>query len=129
MKTFINIMLGIVAVALVAAVYFMIKTTGGGGEDEPVAAEPTIRLMSTNGVVDNIERRLEAEAGSGLRVLCPEKVDSALGTTFRCSVRYEARKGRIAIASVVIDGPNGEFSWSSSSDSLRPPTPTPTPTS
>lgn len=126
MKTFINIMLGVVVVALIAAVYFMIKTTGGGDEPEAAPTTPAVVLMSTSGVVDNIERRLERQAGRDLKIRCPKKVDSAVGTTFRCSVRYAGQSERISIASVVIDGPDGDFSWTSSSDSLRTPTPAPT---
>lgn len=129
MKTFINIMLGVVVLALIAAVYLMIKTSGG--DEEPDEAAPEVEkivYMSTNGVVDNIERRLEARIGRALTIRCPEKVDSARGTRFRCSVRYEGRTEKIALASVVIDGPDGDFSWTSSSDALRTPSPTPTPT-
>lgn len=117
MKAFINIMLGIVAIALIAAVYLMIKTLGG---DEPEAgAEPdAIAYMSTGGVVDNIERRLEKRIGTALAVKCPKKVDSAIGTKFRCSVRYAGGTEKIAIASVEIDGPDGDFTWTSSSDEL-----------
>ncbi|MET0821580.1 MAG: hypothetical protein ABWY58_11495 [Aeromicrobium sp.] len=118
MKTFINIMLGVVVIALIAAVYLMIKTSGG--DDEPKAAPgPTkIEYMSTSGVVDNIERRLEKRAGRDLRIRCPKKVDKAVGTVFRCSVRTATGTERIALATVTIDGPDGDFSWTSSSKAL-----------
>lgn len=129
MKVFINIMLGIVVIAIIAAVYLMLTTTGGDDEGEAPVAEPdAIVYMSTSGVVDNIERRLEKRIGRQLTIRCPKKVDSAMGTTFRCSIRYEGRDEKIAIASVVIDGPDGDFTWTSSSDELRTPGPTPTPT-
>lgn len=128
MKTFINIMLGIVVLALIAAVYLMLKTSGGSDEKAPAAQPDKIVYMSTNGVVDNIDRRLEKRIGRALKIRCPKRVDSTMGTTFRCSVRYEGGTDRIAIARVVIDGPDGDFSWTSSSKSLRTPSPTPTPT-
>ncbi|KQX75217.1 MULTISPECIES: hypothetical protein [Aeromicrobium] len=128
MKTFLNIMLGLVGIALVAAIYFMIKTTGGG-DDEPEATPTTTKVvyMSTNGVTDNIERRLEKRTGGDLRIRCPKKVDSAIGTTFRCSVRTATGTEKIALATVTIDGPDGDFTWTSSSDALRTPSPSPTP--
>jgi hypothetical protein len=127
-KAFINVMLGIVVLALIAAVYLMIKTSGG--DDEPEAAPTTDKIvfMSTGGVVDNIERRLERRTGAALTIRCPKKVDSAIGTTFRCSVRYAGGTEKIALAAVTIDGPDGDFSWTSSSDELRDPSPTLTPT-
>ena len=128
MKAFINIMLGVVVIALIAAVYLMFKTSGGDDEPAPEAQPDAVVYMSTNGVVDNIERRLETRIGSALAVRCPKKVDSAIGTKFRCSIRYEGGTEKIAIASVVIDGPDGDFTWTSSSDELRTPSPTPTPT-
>jgi hypothetical protein len=117
-KTFINIMLGIVVIALIAAVYFMIKTSGG--DDEPAATPGPAKVvyMSTGGVVDNIERKLEKRAGRDLRIRCPKKVDKAVGTTFRCSVRTATGTERIALATVTIDGPDGDFSWTSSSKAL-----------
>lgn len=121
MKAFINVMLGIVAIALVAAVYLMIKTSGGGDESEPDAQPDAVAYMSTSGVVDNIERRLEKRTGTALAVKCPKKVDSAIGTTFRCSVRHAGGTEKIAIASVEIDGPDGDFTWTSSSDELTAP--------
>lgn len=127
MKTFINIMLGVVAVALIAAVYLMVTTTGGDDEQEAAPKTDKIVTMSTSGVVDNIERRLEARTGAALAIRCPKRVDAAIGTSFRCSVRYAGGTEKIALASVVIDGPDGEFTWTSSSDALRTPSPTPTP--
>ena len=124
MKTFINIMLGVVVVALVAAVYLMIKTTGGEDEPEEAATEATkIVYMSTNGVVDNIERKLERRAATSLEVRCPKKVDSKIGTTFRCSVRFEGGKDKIALATVTIDGPDGDFTWTSTNKELITPRP------
>ncbi|MCL3818219.1 hypothetical protein [Aeromicrobium wangtongii] len=128
MKTFINIMLGVVVIALIAAVYLMIKTSGGDGESEAAPEPDAIVHMSTGGVVDNIERRLESRTGRDLKVRCPKKVDSAVGTRFRCSVREAGGTEKIALATVVIDGPEGKFSWTSSSDELHAPTPAPTPT-
>jgi hypothetical protein len=136
-KTFINIMLGVVVIALIAAVYLMIKTTGGDEKKPEATPEPQkIVYMSTSGVVDNIERRLERRAGRDLRIRCPKKVDKAVGTTFRCSVRTATGTDRIALATVTIDGPDGDFTWTSSSDALRSkgpgsktPAPDPTPAS
>jgi hypothetical protein len=125
-KTFINIMLGVVVLALIAAVYLMIKTSGGDDEPEAAPEPDKTVLMSTGGVVDNIERRLESRTGRQLTIRCPKKVDSAVGTRFRCSVRYSGGTEKIALATVVIDGPDGDFSWTSSSDELRTPGPTPT---
>jgi hypothetical protein len=128
-KTFINIMLGVVVLALIAAVYLMIKTSGGDDEEPAATPEKTkIVYMSTGGVVENIERKLEGRSGSALKIRCPKKVDSAIGTRFRCSVRYEGGTDRIAIASVVIDGPDGDFSWTSTNKELMTPSPSPTPT-
>jgi hypothetical protein len=133
-KTFINIMLGVVVIALIAAVHFMIKTSGGDDEPKATPAPQKIVYMSTGGVVDNIERRLEERTGRDLRIRCPKKVDKAIGTTFRCSVRTATGTDRIALATVTIDGPDGDFSWTSSSKALRsknagstPPAPSPTP--
>lgn len=127
MRVFINVMLALVVVALIAGVIFLFMAMGK--DEEPEAAKPTAKpivYMSTSGVVDNIERRLEPKAGP-LKVKCPKKVSDAVGTKFRCSIRYDGGTERIAIASVKISGPQGEFTWTSSSDSLRKATPTPTP--
>jgi hypothetical protein len=125
-KTFINIMLGVVAVALIVAVYLMIKTSGG--DEEPQATPKTTKIvyMSTNGVVDNIERKLESTSRTDLKIRCPRKVDSAIGTTFRCSVRYAGGTEKIALTTVTIDGPDGDFTWTSTNRQLLP-SPTPTP--
>lgn len=126
---FINIMLGVVGLALIAAVYLMITTSGG--DDEP-KAEPDktskIVYMSTNGVVDNIERKLESSSRADLSIHCPKKVDSAVGTRFRCSVRHANGTEKIALATVTIDGPDGDFTWTSTNRELLPsPSPAPTP--
>jgi hypothetical protein len=127
-KTFINIMLGVVVIALIAAVYFMITTSGGDDEPKATPAPEKIVYMSTSGVVENIERRLEKRAGRDLKIRCPKKVDKAIGTTFRCSVRTATGTDRIALATVTIDGPDGDFTWTSSSKALRTTTPAPSPT-
>lgn len=129
MKAVINIALVLVVVTLIAGVVFLFRIMGSD-EEKPGAkngstAKPIV-YMSTSGVVDNIERRLEPKAGP-LKVKCPKKVSDAIGTKFRCSIRYDGGTERIAIASVKISGPQGEFTWTSSSDSLRKNAPTPAP--
>ncbi len=70
-------------------------------------------LMSTDGVEDNIERKLTAREGRAIKADCPKKVDQAIGTKFTCDVFFVGREDAIAVANAVIDGPNGEFSWKS----------------
>ncbi|MFI5425647.1 hypothetical protein [Aeromicrobium sp. UC242_57] len=86
--------------------------------DDPAAEEkapavPKVVYMSTDGVVANIERRLEGQTGYGLKARCPKKVDEAVGTTFRCSVRRDGQDDKIAIATVEINGKGGQFTWTS----------------
>lgn len=85
-------------------------------EKEKPEAKETVKpvvLMSTNGVQDNIERRLTQREGRQIKAECPPKVDQAIGTKFTCDVYFSGREDAIAVAHVVIDGPNGEFSWKS----------------
>ena len=70
-------------------------------------------LMSTDGVEDNIERKLTSSEGRQIKADCPKKVDQAIGTEFTCDVFFADREDAIAVANVVIDGPDGEFSWKS----------------
>ena len=85
-------------------------------EKKKPEAKETVKpvvLMSTDGVEDNIERRLTAREGRAIKAECPKKVDQAIGTKFTCDVFFAGREDAIAVANVVIDGPNGEFSWKS----------------
>lgn len=125
MKALINILLGLSVVAIIAAVIFFFTTRSA--EKEQDATPPKVEkvvLMSTSGIVANIDRRLEAQAGFPLKARCPKKVDEAIGTTFRCSVRRESDGQRIAVASVKIVGAGGQFKWTSKP--VARPTPTPT---
>jgi hypothetical protein len=124
-RVLINVLLGVVVVVFVAVVIFLFVTMRGGGDDKPdaTASKAPIRYMATSGVEDNIVRRLEAKAGFQLAARCPKKVNHAIGTTFRCRVLRQGEHRTIAIAEVKIDGPRGEFSWTSSSKSVATPTP------
>ncbi|GAA3531331.1 hypothetical protein GCM10022234_30570 [Aeromicrobium panaciterrae] len=85
-------------------------------EKEKPEAKETVKpvvMMSTNGVQDNIERRLTQREGRAIKAECPAKVNQEIGTKFTCDVFFTGREDAIAIANVVIDGPNGEFSWKS----------------
>ena len=85
-------------------------------EKKKPEAKETVKpvvLMSTDGVKDNIERRLTQREGRQIKAKCPKKVDQAIGTKFNCDVFFAGREDAIATANVVIDGPNGEFSWKS----------------
>ena len=85
------------------------------GDDKPEAKETVkpVVLMSTSGVKDNIERRLTQREGRQIKADCPPKVNQEIGTEFTCDVFFADREDAIAVANVVIDGPNGEFSWKS----------------
>ncbi len=85
-------------------------------EKKKPEAEETVQpviLMSTDGVEDNIERRLGEREGRQIVAKCPKRVDQAIGTKFECGVFFPYRDDAIATAHVEIDGPNGEFSWKS----------------
>ncbi len=87
-------------------------------EEKKPEAKETVKpvvLMSSDGVEDNIERRLVAREGRPISAECPKKVDQAIGTEFDCDIFFTGREDAIATAHVVIDGPNGEFSWKSES--------------
>lgn len=87
-----------------------------GEDDDTPEAKETVKpvvMMSTNGVQDNIERRLTQREGREITAKCPDKVNQEIGTTFTCDVFFAGREDAIAVANVEIDGPNGEFSWKS----------------
>lgn len=122
-KNLINVLLVLLVVAGVVVLVMGLKMWG----DDPAAEEkapvaPKIVYMSTQGVEANIERRLEGQTGFALKARCPKKVDEAVGSKFRCSVRRDGQDEKIAIASVKINGEGGQFTWTSE------PFPKPTPT-
>lgn len=123
-KNLINVLLVLLVGAGIVVLVMGIKMWG----DDPAAKEkapvaPKIVYMSTEGVVANIERRLEGQTGYGLKAKCPKKVNEAVGSKFRCSVRRDGQDEKIAIATVKINGEGGQFTWTSE------PFPKPTPTS
>lgn len=127
MKALINAALVLVVITLIAGVVFLFRIMGSD-EEKPEASKSgsttkPVVYMSTSGVVDNVERRLEPKAGGGLTVKCPRKVSDAIGTKFHCKIRYDGGTKVIAIAKVKISGPQGEFTWTSSSDDLATPAP------
>lgn len=114
MKRIINGALLVVVLGGVAALIFAVMSWGDDPAKKEVApAAPKIVYMSTEGVVANIERRLQGQAGFAVKAKCPKKVDEAVGSKFRCSVRKAGRDDKIAIATVKINGENGQFTWSS----------------
>lgn len=113
-KNVINALLVLLVAAGVAVLVLGIRMW----RDDPAAKEkapvaPKIVYMSTEGVVANIERRLEGQSGFGLKATCPKKVDEAVGSKFRCSVRRDGQDDKIAIATVKINGEGGQFTWTS----------------
>jgi hypothetical protein len=106
-----------IATALIIAGLIYGFHTWRGDDDKPSAAPtPTVKkitYISTDGVIENIERRLTAHQGQQMKATCPKKVSKAIGTKFDCKVYFAGRKGVIATAHVKIDGPHGQFSWTS----------------
>lgn len=103
----------VVAAGIAALVGGVLMWKDDPAKDEVAPVAPKVVYMSTAGVVDNIERRLERQTGYGLRAKCPKKVDEAIGTKFRCSVRRDGQDAKIAIAHVEINGEGGQFTWKS----------------
>ena len=113
-RTATNVAFMVATLLVIAGAIFWFKDTLSE-KKEPEAKETVkpVVLMSTNGVQDNIERKLTAREGRQIKAECPKKVDQAIGTTFTCDVFFADRDDAIAVANVKIDGPNGEFSWKS----------------
>lgn len=113
-KSATNVAFVVATLLMVAGAIFWWKDSMD--EKKHPEAKETVKpvvLMSTDGVEDNIERRLIAREGRAIKADCPKKVDQAIGTKFTCDVFFVGREDAIAVANVVIDGPNGEFSWKS----------------
>lgn len=113
-KTLTNVAFVVATLMIVAGGVFWYHDRGG--DDSEPDSKPTVKpvvLMSTDGVKENIERRLAQREGRQIKAVCPKKVDQAIGTTFTCDVFFAGRDDAIATAQVKIDGPNGEFAWKS----------------
>ncbi|WP_332643824.1 hypothetical protein [Aeromicrobium sp.] len=113
-KTATNVAFVVATLLMVAGAIMWFKDSMD--EKKKPESEETVQpviLMSTDGVEDNIERRLTAREGRQIVAKCPKKVDQAIGTKFECDVFFPYRDDPIATANVEIDGPNGEFSWKS----------------
>ena len=108
----------VVATAMIiAGLIYGIQSLGGDDDTKPVA-KPTstvkpVKYMSSGGVVENIERRLTKHQGRQMKATCPKRVAMTVGSTFSCDVYFAGRTDAIGIAQVKIDGPNGQFSWTS----------------
>jgi hypothetical protein len=108
-----------IATALIIAGLIYGFRTWRADDDKPkAAATPTVTkivYISTDGIIENIERRLTQHQGQQMKATCPKKVSKAIGTKFSCKVYFAGRKDVIATARVKIDGPHGQFSWKSHS--------------
>lgn len=113
-KSLINGLLLLLVVGGFAAVIFAALSWNNDPAEKEKAPEAVkVVRMSTEGVRGNIERRLGEQSGLALKARCPKKVNEAVGTTFRCSVRRDGQDAKIAIASVQINGEGGQFTWTS----------------
>ncbi|MDR7086687.1 hypothetical protein J2X11_001526 [Aeromicrobium panaciterrae] len=113
-KTATNVAFVVATLLMIAGAIFWAKDNFKE-QNRPESKETVapVILMSSDGVEDNIERRLSGREGRPIVAKCPKKVDQAIGTKFDCDVFFPNREDAIATAHVVVDGPNGEFSWKS----------------
>ncbi|MCW2801920.1 MAG: hypothetical protein JWN06_137 [Propionibacteriaceae bacterium] len=119
----------VIATALIITGLIYGLRSRGGDDDKPSAATPSakatpVKYMSSDGVIENIERRLTEHQGRQMKASCPKRVAMTVGSTFTCDVYFADRKDAIGIAQVKIDGPNGEFSWKSKPIAKSTSTPT-----
>ena len=106
----------IASALIIAGLIYGFNTWGGKDDKNGAGSTPTvkpIKYMSTDGIIENIERRLTQHEGRQMKATCPKKVATTIGNKFKCKVYFLGRKDVISIARVKIDGPRGEFSWKS----------------
>ncbi|MCW2799931.1 MAG: hypothetical protein JWQ70_1403 [Aeromicrobium sp.] len=117
---------------IIAGLIYGIRSSWGQGDNKSGASStPTarpVRYMSSDGIIENIERRLTQHQGQQMKATCPKRVPTTVGTTFDCKVYFVGRTDVIAAAHVKI-GVRGEFDWKSEPKVKSTPTPSPTPTS
>jgi hypothetical protein len=116
---------GIATALIVAGLIYGFRTWGGNDDEKGKPPTPTVRpvkYMSTDGIIENIERRLTQHEGRQMKATCLKRVPQTVGTTFRCKVYFAGRADYIATAHVKIDGPGGEFHWKSVSKVKSKPT-------
>lgn len=107
------LLLLLVAGGIAAVVFAALSWNNDPAKKQKAPETVKAVYMSTEGVEANIERRLGKQSGLALKARCPKKVNEAVGTTFRCSVRRGGQDRKIAIASVKINGEGGQFTWKS----------------
>jgi hypothetical protein len=116
-----------VATALIIAGLLYGLRTWGGDDEKATPSNPTVapvKYMSSDGIVENIERRLTQHEGQQMKATCPKRVPMTVGDKFNCKVYFAGRDDVIATARVKIDGPRGEFSWKSEPKVKSTPKPT-----
>jgi hypothetical protein len=101
------------ALILVGLLYFLHNWGDDGDKPSATPTVKKIKYMSSDGIIENIERRLTEHEGRQMKARCPKRVAMTVGNKFTCKVYFADRKGVIANARVKIDGPRGEFSWKS----------------
>ena len=70
-------------------------------------------MISSKGVEKNISNRLTAVSGRQVDVVCPDKVNELVGTTFDCNASFAGDDTVRTVATVEITGGGGKFTWKS----------------
>ena len=114
--TVVLILLGIAAILFALRSCQEDSNDGAAAEPTPSATQtlkPRAVKMSTVVMERKISARLEVTSGRKIKVVCPPKVKQKIGTKFSCDVFFadEPGTGAVSTAKVVVDGPDGHFTW------------------
>lgn len=122
MKISNRLVTGVVAVLILAALVFALRSCGSGSSDgapKPTTAatpdKPKIPTTSTGYIVTRIKGRLESITGRPVKVVCPATIELVKGTKITCKVYYSDKnpKTQVAKAIVTMKDRTGVFVWKS----------------